>query len=202
MKTNSSNLDISDEVLSKLIDHNLVSNKKTSAGLDRVLTEEPVDDQIYFSISDTGKNSSEQLTDDSQGIPDSSQINAVPPIKTSILDMSTEFLTENLYGSKTKENNLIPPLNTNTLQFSENSTIPSIPTDCNTPQLANIVDKLSTNQDMEKIKAQLIAMKSYIKCEISSIDQKMISLCECFNGVKETGKPNEALQKKCHFFEK
>ena len=48
MKTNSSNLEISsiDEVLSKLIDHNLVSNKKTSAGLDsfRVLTEEPVDD--------------------------------------------------------------------------------------------------------------------------------------------------------------
>ena len=59
MKTNSSNLDISDEVLSKLIDHILVSNKKTSAGLDRVLTEEPVDDQIYFSISDTDKNSSE-----------------------------------------------------------------------------------------------------------------------------------------------
>ena len=174
--------------MSKLIDHNLVSNKKTSAGLDRVLTEEPVDDQIYFSISDTGKNSSEQLTDDSQGIPDSSQINVVPPIKTSILDMSTEFLTENLYGSKSKENNLIPPLNTNTLQFSENSTIPSIPTDCNTPQLANIVDKLSTNQDMEKIKAQLIAMKSYIKCEISNIDQKIKSLYECFNRVKETEK--------------
>ena len=36
MKTNSSNLEISsiDEVLSKPIDHNLVSNKKTSAGLD------------------------------------------------------------------------------------------------------------------------------------------------------------------------
>ena len=202
MKTNSSNLDISDEVLSKLIDHNLVSNKKTSAGLDRVLTEEPEGDQIYFSISDTGKNSSEQLTDNSQGIPDSSQINAVPPIKTFILDMSTEFLTENLYGSKSKENNLIPPLNTNTLQFSENLTIPSIPTDCNTPQLANIVDKLSTNQDMEKIKAQLIAMKSYIKCEISSIDQKMKSFYECFNGVKETRKPNEALQKKCHFLAK
>ena len=60
MKTNSSNLEISsiDEVSSKLIDHNLVSNKKTSAGLDsfRVLTEESVDDQIYFGISDTDKN--------------------------------------------------------------------------------------------------------------------------------------------------
>ena len=75
MKTDSSNLEISsiDEVLSKLIDHNLISNKKTSAGLDsfRMLREEPVDDQIYFSISDRDKNSSEQLTDDSQGIPDS-----------------------------------------------------------------------------------------------------------------------------------
>ena len=86
MKMNSSNLEILiDEVLSKLIDHNLVSNKKTSAGIDsfRVLTEEPVDDQTYFSISDTDKNSSEPLTDDSQGIPDSSQINVVPPTNTS-----------------------------------------------------------------------------------------------------------------------
>ena len=96
---------------------------------------------FYFSISDRGKNLSKQLTDDSQVIPDSSQINAVPPINTSILDISTEFVTENFCGSKRKENNLIPPLNTNTPQFSENSTIPSIPADCN-PQLANIVDKL------------------------------------------------------------
>ena len=51
MKTNSSNLEISsiDEDLPKLIDHNLVSNKKTSAVLDsfRVLTEEPVNDQHF-----------------------------------------------------------------------------------------------------------------------------------------------------------
>ena len=112
-----------------------------------MLTEEPVDDQIYFSISDTDKNSPEQLTDDS------SQINAVPPINTSILDISTEFVTENLCCSKSEENNLIPPLKTDTSQFSENSTNPSIPTDCNTSQLANILDKLSTNQDMEKIEA-------------------------------------------------
>ena len=90
---------------------------------------------------------------------------------------------------------MIPPINTNTSQFSENSTIPSIPTDFNTPQLANMVEQLSTNQDMEKIEAQLIAMKSYIKCEISNIDQKIKSLYECFNGVKETEKSNEVLQK-------
>ena len=199
MKTNLFNLEISsvDEVLSKLIDHNLNSNKKTSAGLDsfRVLTEEPVDEQIYFSISDMDKNSSEQLTDDSQCIPDSCQINAVPPINTSILDISTEFTTKNLCGSKSEEKNLIPPLNTDTPQFSENSTIRSIPTDCNTPQLGNIVDKLSTNQDMEKTEAQLIAMKSYIKCEICNIDQKIKCLYGCLNSVKETEESNEALQK-------
>ena len=99
------------------------------------------------------------------------------------MDISTEFVTENLCGSKSKENNLIPPLNLDTPQFSENSTIPSIPADCNTSQLANIVDKLSNNQFMEKIEVQLIAMKSYIKCGISNIDQKVKSLYECFNGV-------------------
>ena len=96
---------------------------------------------------------------------------------------------------------MIPPLKTDTPQFSENSTIPSIPTDCNTSQLANILDKLSTNQDMEKIEAQLIAMKSYIKCEISNIGQKIKSLCECFNGVKETEKSNEVLQKNVTFLQ-
>ena len=54
-----------------------------------MLTEELVDDQIYVSISDSDKNSSEQLTDDSKGIPDSSQVNAVPPVNTSILHILT-----------------------------------------------------------------------------------------------------------------
>ena len=133
-------------------------------------------------------------------IPDSSQINAVPPINSPILNISIEFVTENIYGSKSKENNLMPTLNTDTPQFLENSTAPSIPTDCNTPQSANIVGKLSTNQDMEKIEVQLIAMESYIKCEISNIDQKIKSLCECFNGVKETEKSNEVIQKKMLLF--
>ena len=126
--------------------------------------------------ADTDKISTEQVTHDSQGIPDSSQINAIPPINTSILDISTELVTENLCGSKSKENNLIHPLNIDTPQFSENSTIPSIPTDCNTPQLANIVDKLSTNQDMEKIETQLNAVKSYIKVK-SLILIKKLNLC-------------------------
>ena len=63
MKTNSSNLEISsiDEDLSKLRDYNLVLKKRTSAGLDslRILTQEPIVDPLYFSISDRDKNLSE-----------------------------------------------------------------------------------------------------------------------------------------------
>ena len=81
---------------------------------------------------------------------------------------------------------MIPLLNNDTPQFSDNSTIRSIPTNCSTLQLPNIVDKSSTNQATVKIEAQLTAMKSYIKCESSNIDQKIKSLYECLNGVKET----------------
>ena len=151
-----------------------------------------MDDQIYFSISDSDKNSSEQLTDDSQGKLDSRQVNALPPINTSILHISTEFVTENLCGSISKENNLIPPLNTDSPQVSDNLTVPSIPANCNTPQLANIVDKSITNQATEKIEGQLIAMKSDIKCEISNIDQKFKSLYS----VRETSKINMPVNEK------
>ena len=59
-----------------------------------MLTREPIDDPQYFSISDRDKNLSEQLMDDSQGIPESSQVNTVPPINTSILNILAEFITE------------------------------------------------------------------------------------------------------------
>ena len=45
--------------------------------------------------------------------------------------------------------------------------LPFIPKDCNTPQLANIVDKSCTNQAMEKKEAQLITMKSYILFQVN-----------------------------------
>ena len=97
---------------------------------------------------------------------------------------------------------MILPLNTDTHQLSDNSTIPSIPTNCNTPQLANIVDKSSTNQTTEKIEGQLTAVKSYMKCEISNIDQKIKSLYEWLNGMKETEKSNEMLQENFTSFAK
>ena len=59
----------------------------------------------------------------------------------------------------------------------------------------------STNQTTEKIEAQYTAMKSYIKCEISNIDQKIKSLHECFNSVKETEKLKEMLQKNVIFLQ-
>ena len=74
---------------------------------------EPGDDQTYFSISESDKNTSEQLMGDSQGIPDSSQVSAVPPINTSFSNISTEFVTESC-GSMSKENILILPSNTDT----------------------------------------------------------------------------------------
>ena len=61
------------------------------------------------------------------------------------------------------------------------------------------MDKLSTNQDMKKIEAHITAMKSSIKCEISNIDQKIKSLYEYFNSIKETEKLNELLQKNVTF---
>ena len=122
-----------------------------------------------------------QLTDDSQGIRDSGQVNAVPPTNTAILDISMEVINGNLCDSIIKGKNWIPPLNTDTPQLSDNSTIPSIPTNCNTSQLPK---HWSTNQATKKTKAQRIAMKNYIKCEISNIDQNVKYLYECFNGIK------------------
>ena len=80
------------------------------------MTKEPADDQIYFSILDKDKNSIEQLTHDSQGIPDSSQVSRVPIINTSISHVSTKFVMENLFRIISKENNFILLLNTATLQ--------------------------------------------------------------------------------------
>lgn len=94
-------------------------------------------------------------------------------LNTPISHIPTEFVTESLCDGKNKENNLILKLNTDSLQLSDNWTIPSIPAYSNTLQLVNIVDKLSTNQTTGKIEAQLTAMNSYVKCEISNIDQKL-----------------------------
>ena len=140
------------------------------------MTKEPADDQIYFRILDKDKNSIEQLTHDSEGIPDSSQVSAVPIINTSISHVSTKFVMESLFRIISKENNFILLLNTATLQLSDNQTIQSILTNCNTPQLPNIVDKLSTNQTTEKMEPQHTPREIYLKCATCHIDQKIKSL--------------------------
>ena len=63
------------------------------------MSEQLRDDQIYFRISDSDKSSPEQLTDDSQVIPHSSQVNTVPPINITISYISTKSVTESLNGS-------------------------------------------------------------------------------------------------------
>ena len=57
------------------------------------MAEETGIDQIHFSISDSDKNSSEHLTDDSQGIADCSEVSTAPPINTLISYITTEFAT-------------------------------------------------------------------------------------------------------------
>ena len=122
----------------------------------------------------------------------------IPPINTSILDIPTEVITENLYGSISHGNSWTPPLNTDTSQFSDNSTIPSILTNCNTPQLPKYS---SSNQVTKKIEAKRIGMKNSIKCGTSIIDQKVKYLYERFNGIKETEKSNEMLLKNSTFLQ-
>ena len=82
------------------------------------MTEKPGGDQIYFSISDN-KNSSEeeQLTDDSQSIPNSLQVSTVSLKNISISHIATEFVTKSLCGSISKADNLILMLNTGTPSY-------------------------------------------------------------------------------------
>ena len=44
-------------------------------------------------------------------------------------------------------------------------------------------------------------MKSYVKCETSNIDERIKSLYECLNSMKETEKSNKILQKNVTFFQ-
>ena len=45
------------------------------------------------------------------------------------------------------------------------------------------------------MEAKLTALKSYVKCEISNINQKIKSLHECLKSIKETEKLNKMLPK-------
>lgn len=47
------------------------------------------------------------------------------------------------------------------------------------------------------MEAKLTALKSYVKCEISNINQKIKSLHECLKSIKETEKLNKMLPKEC-----
>lgn len=80
-------------------------------------TEERGNDQIHFIVSGNDNSLSESLTDDSEGIVNCSKVGIVPPINTLSFVIPTEFATEILCDSISKENNFIPPLNTDTLKL-------------------------------------------------------------------------------------
>ena len=61
--------------------------------------------------------------------------------------------------------------------------------------------KSGDNQTSEKIEVQLTVMKRYTKCEIFNFDQNIKSLYECFNGLRETEKSIEILQKNFNFLQ-
>ena len=61
--------------------------------------------------------------------------------------------------------------------------------------------KSGDNQTSEKIEVQLTVMKRYTKCEIFNFDQNIKSLYECFNGLRETEKSIEILQKHFNFLQ-
>lgn len=67
-------------------------------------------------------------------------------------------------------------------------TIPSILSNSYTPHLSYIVDKASINQTAREIEIQLMAFKSYVKCEISNINQKKKSFHECLSNAKSNAK--------------
>ena len=64
----------------------------------------------------------------------------------------------------------------NTLKATENMS--SLPVDIETPHLHNLINKPDPLQNIPKAEAQISALKSYVKCEISGLNNKMDSLDE------------------------
>ena len=55
------------------------------------------------------------------------------------------------------------------------------PIDIETPHSHNLINKSDPLQSILKAEAQISALKSYVKCEISGLNNKMDSLNERFN---------------------
>ena len=73
----------------------------------------------------------------------------------------------------------------------------------NTPNLNDLMEKLPLSQNNWKVEAQVTALKSYVKCGISSINNKIESLFECLNKISSNEKKTlEILQENISFLQK
>ena len=78
-----------------------------------------------------------------------------------------------------------------------------LPININTPNPSGIMNKSLLSQTKLKVKAQVTHQKSYVKCEISSINNKIELLFERLNNMSSTEKKVlEILQEKFFHIEK
>ena len=78
-----------------------------------------------------------------------------------------------------------------------------LPIDINTPNSSDTLNKLLLSQNKWKLEAQVTALKSYVKCEISSINNKIESLFERLKKISSTEKKAlEILQENISFLQK
>ena len=118
------------------------------------------------------------------GIPDSSQVNIVPPL----LCIYQLYLSLRVYAV-IEVNKIIWYF-----KLSDGSSILSIPSYYHTSQLANIVDKSSTSQTRDNFLQWKVIYK-----EKSPILIKK-SLFECLNSVKKLKDHMKCFKTKCFFF--
>ena len=78
-----------------------------------------------------------------------------------------------------------------------------LPVNINTPNSSDTMNKSLLSQNKWKVKAQVKALKSYVKCEIKSINNKIESLFERLNKISSTEKKAlETLQENISFLHK
>ena len=102
-------------------------------------------------------------------------------------DVQTDPTTNTLKSSDVRtEQNVNKSLNTS--KTTQNT--PLLPIDTETPRSYNLINKSDPLQSILKAEAQISALKSYVKCEISGLNNKMDSLNERFNHLMHNETPH------------
>ena len=102
-------------------------------------------------------------------------------------DVQTDPTTNTLKSSDVRtEQNVNESLNTS--KTTQNT--PLLPIDTETPHSYNLINKSDPLQSILKAEAQISALKSYVKCEISGLNNKMDSLNERFSHLMHNETPH------------